>query len=149
MIYFIYHFIITIIIWFSHHKRCWKEEKDYRTLSDPCKSRHGCNRPFLSSPQPLFQGESTCETLAVVISAYFNMNEDTLCERYWGLLGNGLLRVILDISGSNFQTNHTSLLKQKRLGKLPWVINYFWNDWCISNKNMYYTLLCGFETPVK
>ena len=34
------------------------------------------NRPFLSSPQSLFQIESNCEIFVVVISSNLNMNEN-------------------------------------------------------------------------
>ena len=53
------------------HGWCGQKQVSSLNLAISC-----FNRPFLSSTQSVFQSESTCEIFVMVISSYFNMNEN-------------------------------------------------------------------------
>ena len=57
-------------------KKKKKMKKKQRKKEKERKKTLKSNRPFLSSPQSLFQSESKCETFVMKISSNFNMNEN-------------------------------------------------------------------------
>ena len=61
--------IDAVVLWMEHQVGNLKVG-GLRLLAVPL------NRPFLSSPQSLFQGESKCEIFVMIISSTFNINEN-------------------------------------------------------------------------